>query len=205
MQYVTLTIDGTVVKVRAGTSLIAAAKKAGVEIPTLCFLPGRPARGVCRVCSVWVANRRGLIPACSTPVAEGMEVETQLPIVLQARRMMLELALAEHGPCDENVCGGDQKCQLVHLARHHGVKDQRFDPIEKLTRTDLSSDCIQVRPQGCILCDRCVQACRDLHIIGRAGRGSNTHIVFDADLSMEKSDCIACGDCVAVCPVDVFH
>ena len=204
MQYVTLTIDGTEVKVRAGTSLLEAAKKAGVIIPTLCFLPGRPARGVCRVCSVAIIDRRGLVPACSTPAAEGMEVETQLPVVQKARRVVLELALAEHGPCNKNVCGGEQKCQLVQLARKHGIREKRFDIIEKPSREDLSSDNIQVQPDGCILCDRCIQACGDLQIIARAERGTGTHIIFDADRSMEESNCIACGDCVAVCPVGVF-
>ncbi len=204
MQFVTLTIDGTEVKVLAGTSIMDAAKKAGVHIPSLCFLPGRPARGVCRVCSVAVIDRRGLVSACSTPAAEGMEVETQLPVVQQSRRVVLELALAEHGPCDENVCGGEHKCQLVQLARKHGIRDKRFETMEKPVREDLSSDNIQVQPDGCILCDRCIQACGDLHIIARAERGASTHIIFDADRSMGESNCIACGDCVAVCPVGVF-
>ncbi len=204
MQFVSLIIDGTEVKVHAGTSLLDAAKKAGVMIPTLCFLPGRTARSICRVCSVAVNDRRGLVPACSTAVTEGMEVDTQLPVVQQARRVVLELALAEHGPCDENICGGEQKCQLVQLARKHGVCENRFDTIEKLSRKDLSSDNIHVRPDGCILCDRCIQACGDLHIIGRAERGTNTHIIFDADRNMGDSDCITCGDCIAVCPVGVF-
>ncbi len=204
MQYVTLTVDGTEVKVRAGTTILEAAKKADVMIPTLCFLPGRSARGVCRLCSVAVMNRRGLVSACSTPVAQGMEVETQLPVVQQARRIVLELALAEHGPCDEKTCGGEQKCQLVQLARKQGVREKRFDTIEKTKRENLSSDNILVQPDGCILCDRCITACSDLQIIARAERGADTRIVFDADRSMEDSNCIACGDCVAVCPVGVF-
>ncbi len=205
MQQVTLTIDGTQVEVRAGTSLIDAAQRAGVHIPSLCYLPGQPARGVCRVCSVSVAGRRGLVPACATSAADGMEVETQSPAVDQARRLLFELALAEHGPCDDDVCGGEQNCQLVRLARQYGVTEQRLDPIEKPPRGELSSDNIQVRLDGCILCDRCIQACRDLHVIGRAGRGEDTHIVFDADQTMGESSCVTCGDCVAVCPVDVFR
>lgn len=204
MQHVTLTIDGVQVKVRAGTLLIDAARKAGVHIPSLCFLPGLPARGVCRVCSVSVTGRRGLAPACATAVADGMEVETQLQTVQQARRVLIELALSEHGPCDEDVCGGEQNCHLSRLAREHGVAEKRFDVIEKPARKELSSDSIRVNLGGCILCDRCIQACRDLHIIGRAGLGQSTHIVFDIDRTMDESDCVACGDCVAVCPVGVF-
>lgn len=116
----------------------------------------------------------------------------------------MELALAEHGPCDEDVCGGEQNCNLIRLAREHGVTKKRFDTIEKPAREALSSDSIRVRLDGCILCDRCIQACPELHIIGRAGLGQSTRIVFDAGRSMDESDCVACGDCVAVCPVDVF-
>ena len=204
MQHVKLTIDGTEIEVRAGTLLIDAARKAGVPVPSLCFLPGLPARAVCRVCAVSVTGLRGLVPACATAAAEGMEVATQLQTVKQARRVLFELALAEHGPCDEEVCGGEQNCQLIRLAREHGVTERRFDTIERPVRQELSSDSIRVRLDGCILCDRCIQSCRDLHVIGRAGLGQSTHIVFDADAGLDESDCVACGDCVAVCPVDVF-
>ena len=204
LQHVRLTIDGNQIEVHAGTILIDAARKAGVSIPSLCFLPGHPSRGVCRVCSVSVSGRRGLVPACATAAVDGMEVQTQLQTVKRARRVLIELALAEHGPCKEDVCGGEKSCQLNRLAHEHGVTEKRFEAIEKPVREELSSDSIRVRPDGCILCDRCIQACRDLRIIGRAGLGQGTHIVFDADRSMDQSDCVACGDCVAVCPVDVF-
>lgn len=204
LQQVSLTIDGTPVTVREGTSLIDAARTVGLHVPSLCYLPGCPARGVCRVCSVFVTDRRGLVPGCATAAVEGMEVKTTSPVVLQARRMVLELALAEHGPCDDAVCGGEQRCHLAQLAREHGVVEKRFDTIEKAHRAELSSDSIQVRADACILCDRCIQACRDLHIIGRTGRGRTTRIIFDEDRDMGESACVACGDCVAVCPVDVF-
>jgi len=204
MQHVKLIIDGITVEVRAGTLLIDAARKAGVHIPTICSLRGQPAREVCRLCSVSVTDRQGLIPACATVATPGMEVDTQGPAVLKARRVLIELALAEHGPCDMNTCGGEQNCQLNRLAREHGITDRRFATIEKPTRKELSSESIQVQFDGCILCDRCILACRDLHIIGRAGRGGNTRIVFDADAEMGESNCVTCGDCVAVCPAGVF-
>lgn len=205
LQHVSLTVDGTNVTVPAGTTLVDAGRTVGIRIPTLCHLPGRPARGVCRVCSVFVNGRRNLLPACATLAESGMEVETQSPAVLKARRIVLELALAEHGTCDVAVCGGEQRCDLARLARQHGVVNQRFDTIEKPHCDELSSDSIDVRADACILCDRCIQACRDLHVISRAGRGQNTRIIFDADRSMDESDCVACGDCVAVCPVSVFR
>ncbi len=195
MRYVTLTIDDQSVRVPRGTTLLSAAKRAGCDVPTLCHLPGRKPRAVCRICVVERRDNGRLVPACATDAEEGMVIETNSKTVSSARRTLMEFILAEHGECD------DPGCQVEQLAAEIGVSDTRFEAPHQECRSGLSSDFVRVKPERCIHCDRCIQACsRDRQVLARSGRGADVVIAFDDDQAIGDSSCTTCGDCVAVCP-----
>jgi NADH dehydrogenase/NADH:ubiquinone oxidoreductase subunit G len=195
MQRVSLTINGQTVLAPADATILSVARRQGIEIPTLCHLPGLKTRAVCRICVVALAGSDRLVPACATPVEDGMEIETDCAAVIAARRLLMEFILAEHGECDE------PECEIEQLADLLGVTKTRFQSPEHASNGNLSSDFITVRPELCIHCDRCVQACgKDQRVLARAGRGGAVVVAFDDDQSMANSSCTHCGDCVAVCP-----
>jgi predicted molibdopterin-dependent oxidoreductase YjgC len=195
MQAVSLTINGQTLCAPAGATILSVARRQGIEIPTLCHLPGHKTRAVCRICVVSLVGSGGMVPACATPVEEGMEIETDCAAVIATRRLLMEFILAEHGEC------GEPECVIERLADHLGVTETRFQSPEHASSGNLSSDFITVRPELCIHCDRCVQACgKDQQVLARSGRGATVAIAFDDDRSMADSSCTNCGDCIAVCP-----
>ncbi|MAG92403.1 MAG: hypothetical protein CMJ48_01445 [Planctomycetaceae bacterium] len=195
MPGVTLTIDGRTARVPEGTSILDAARRVGVKLPTMCHVNGCKPRAVCRMCVVALGGSLRLVPSCATTVTEGMQVQTDTPEVETARKLLMEFMLAEHGECD------DPNCAIERLARQLGVYSTRFQMDKSLQEDDFSSKFITVDPENCILCDRCVQACgKDQQVIVRAGRGRSVAISFDTGLSMRDAACTDCGDCLSVCP-----
>ncbi len=195
MKYISLTIDDQTITVPAGSTLLAAARRLGISIPTLCHFAGQKTRAVCRICSVQRADNGRMVPACATPVEEGMQIETDNDAVVAARRTLMEFILAEHGRC------GEPNCAVEQLAEQLGVSHTRFEAPSRSAEVNRSSDFVMVHPERCIHCDRCVEACgKDQRVIARAGRGATVAVVFDDDRSMGDSSCTGCGDCVAVCP-----
>jgi NADH dehydrogenase/NADH:ubiquinone oxidoreductase subunit G len=195
MQHISLIIDGHDTSVPAGTTLLDAARQLGIDIPTLCHLQGHKTRAVCRVCVVALKGSGHMVPACATAATEGMQIETGSAEVLAARRLLMEFTLAEHGECD------DATCAIEELAGQLGVSKTRFQAPRHSNRSDLSSDFVSVRPELCVHCDRCSQACeRDQQVLARAGRGALVAVAFDDDRTMADSTCTNCGDCVSVCP-----
>ncbi|HWP34246.1 MAG TPA: formate dehydrogenase subunit alpha [Thermodesulfobacteriota bacterium] len=207
---VTLTVDGRRVTVPAGSTLLAAAAAAGVEVPVLCHKPGLEPVGVCRVCVVEVEGARVLAPACVQKAADGQVVRTATRAVAVARATLAELLMADHPtPCLREQLSGD--CELEAYWRRYGPRDgdgrlaaPRFAPRpEPPRRFDDSAPMIRVDHAACILCDRCIRACDDIQVnlvIHRAGKGAATRIVFDDDRPMGASSCVACGECAAACP-----
>ena len=200
---VTLTIDGTEVTVPEGTTIWTAAKQAGIDIPVLCHDERYDPVGVCRLCVVDTGGRV-YAAACVRPCEDSMEIKTSTPDIERNRAVLTELLVADQ-PVPEldpkQITTGDN--ELLALADRYGVSRDDGLPTASGRGTDLSNPVIAVDHDACILCDRCVRACDDIQgndVIGRTGKGYDTHIAFDLNDPMGASSCVTCGECVAACP-----
>ena len=200
---VTLTIDGQQVTVPDGTTIWAAAKAAGIEIPVLCHDERYDPVGVCRMCVV-DTGARVYAAACVRSCEDGMNVKTATPDVERSRATLTELLLADQPPADRDpkqATTGDN--ELLALAQRYGVSREGGLPVSSGRGADTSNPVIAVDHDACILCDRCVRACDDIQgndVIGRSGKGYATRIAFDLNDPMGSSSCVTCGECVAACP-----
>jgi formate dehydrogenase (NADP+) alpha subunit len=197
---ITLTIDGIEVTVERGTSILDAAEKAGVRIPTLCHDKRLIPFGACRMCVVELKGRRGLTPACFNPVRNGMEVLTQTPSAREARRLQLQLILRHH-PLDCPVCEAGGACDLQNLVFEYGVEDLPFSREKSEAAVDRSSHFIKRDMTRCILCGCCVRICNEVQGVNElsfVNRGIRTEIGTDFGRPL---NCEFCGQCVSACPV----
>ncbi|HHF97958.1 MAG TPA: 2Fe-2S iron-sulfur cluster binding domain-containing protein, partial [Candidatus Aerophobetes bacterium] len=165
MSKVNLTIDGVKVCVEEGATILEAAKKAGIKIPTLCHLPEIQSIGACRMCLVEVKGSPKLLPACVTPVSEGMEVKTTTPSLREARRFVLELILSTH-PADCFTCVRNGNCELQNLAAELGLRQITYSGERSNGKKDLSNPSIVRDNEKCILCRRCVSMCYEVQGVG---------------------------------------
>jgi NADP-reducing hydrogenase subunit HndD len=208
MALIKLTIDGQAVEVPAGTTILQAAKEAGIDIPTLCYHPDLDTKAMCRICMVEVAGARALQTACSQPAAEGMEVKTNTPAVREARKMNLELLLSNH-PQDCLNCVRNQKCELQSLSEKLGVRSQRFPATEKVKLPIDDSSCSIVRdPAKCILCRRCVAVCQKVQgvsALSAVNRGIETVVAPAGGKDLNNVACTLCGQCIHACPVGAIY
>ena len=176
MDTVHLKIDGQDLTAQPSETILEAARKAGIHIPTLCFLKGIANTGSCRVCLVEVEKARTLLSACTTPVAEGMVVYTHSPRVLKGRRNSVELLISNHA-MDCLHCIRDQNCELQQLAFTLGIRESHFQG-EHTPPTYDDASCGIVRDTSkCVLCQRCIETCRKvqgLGILGLENRGFQT-------------------------------
>src|ERR1700745_1913741 len=200
---VTLTIDGREVTAAEGSTIWAAAKEAGIDIPVLCHDERFDPVGVCRMCVVDV-GARAYAAACVRPCENGMEVKTATPDGERNRATLTELLLADQ-PAPERdpkqTTTADN--ELLALAERFGLPGPGEIPQASGRGADLSNPGIAVDHDACILCDRCVRACDDIQgndVIGRSGKGYATRIAFDLNDPMGASSCVTCGECVASCP-----
>lgn len=205
---VSLTIDGVDVKVPMGTTILEAAKKVGIRIPTLCAHPDLCVAGVCRVCVVEVEGQRTLQASCAYPVNSPLKVHTHTRKVRQARRHVVDLLLSKHyGEC--YACGRNNNCELQSLAKEYGVDYFRFGhPEEPAHEIDLSSHSVIRDMNKCVLCRRCVRTCIDLQEVGvleAVGRGDQTRIGTFLDKPLGEVICINCGQCVNRCPTGALR
>ena len=207
MEMVNIKINGMPLSVPAGSTILEAARYAGINIPTLCWMKDLNEIGACRICVVEVVRARTLVTACVYPVSEGMEIYTNSPRVMKARKMTLELMLSTH---DKKClsCVRSENCELQKLCRDYGVEDvdafEGENPQSPLDETTLH----MVRDNNkCILCRRCVAACEDqfVGVIGPNGRGFDTHIgcAFEKDLG--DVACVSCGQCIVNCPTGALR
>ena len=202
-QMIPVTIDGVQVEVPAGSTVLEAAHKANVKIPTLCFLKDINETANCRICVVDCGGRT-LQAACVLPVTPGMVVKTNTPAVREARRMNLELILSNH---DKKclTCVRSENCELQTLCKELGVENsERFAGARNEYKVDSTSDSIVRNNNKCILCRRCVGACANVQKVGVIGpvmRGFKTSIESPFNMKLGQMACINCGQCITACPV----
>ena len=200
---VTTTIDGREVTVPEGTTIWAAARDAGIDVPVLCHDERYDPVGVCRMCIVDVGGRV-YAASCVRPCEPDMTVTTSSPEIERSRAVLTELLVADQPPRDRDpkqTTTGDNA--LIALAERYSVPDDVALPRGSGRGTDLSNPVIAVDHDACILCDQCVRACDDIQgndVIGRSGKGYTTRIAFDLNDPMGASSCVTCGECVAACP-----
>jgi NADH-quinone oxidoreductase subunit G/formate dehydrogenase alpha subunit len=204
---VTLIIDGTEIGCDEGMTILEAAEKANISIPTLCHSPDLTPEGNCRICVVEVEDSPRLIASCHTPIAEGMVIHTRSPKVTAARKTVVKLLLAGHtGPCVTDECARD--CELHCFASdfevgppRFRVRRRRFYPMENM------SPYVQRDMSRCIMCRRCVRACVEIakkDIFSVAYRGFESKIVVDCDVPLDKEECRECGICIDYCPTSAL-
>jgi NADH dehydrogenase/NADH:ubiquinone oxidoreductase subunit G len=207
MADIRVVIDGKEVSGSSGMTILEAANKIDISIPTLCHSPDLTPDGNCRICVVEVEGAPRLVASCHTPMADGMVIHTRSPKVLAARKGVVELLLAGHtGPCVTDECAKD--CELHNLAAElevgpprFQVRKRRFYPVEAISpyvKRDMSR---------CILCRRCVRACAEIakkNVFSMAYRGFRSKVVVDCDVALDKEVCRDCGICIDYCPTSAL-
>ena len=228
LKTISLSIDGVKIEVTEGTSVLEAALKAGIYIPTLCYYPDLEPYGGCRLCVVEIEKMRGLPTACTTPAAEGMVVATESTAVNEVRRATLELILSTH-PCDCLVCHrrercgpndiclrsvgvtdrciscpSNRDCELQKVVDYLGVHELSIPRDTTPRDVDTSNPFFDLDRNRCILCSRCVRACQEITGVGAidmANRGYDMRVATFNNTSLMDSICRSCGECMVRCPV----
>ena len=204
-QLISVKINGCEVEVEQGSTILAAAEKIGIKIPTLCYHPDLEVNGICRICVVEVNGKSTLDCACSTIAEDGMDIVTNSERVLTARRMNLELILSSH-PADCLKCIKNGDCELQTLAEHLGVRELRFPTTFKQGNKDNSSVALNIDPSRCIACERCVYICSEIQKVNALAmheRGSDIYAAAKPNLL--HSPCIKCGQCTSYCPTGAIY
>ncbi len=203
METVNLRINNRPVEVEKGTLILDAAKSVGVNIPTLCYHPDQDIKANCRVCTVEVEGCRTLQPACATPVQEGMVIWTNSRRARDARKINIELLLANHNmSC--TTCIRNSNCELQRIAAALGIRETRFENIMREEPKDESSPSLVRNQNKCIKCGRCIQVCANvqgLSILDYMGRGNTSEVKPAYGKYLSDVACVACGQCSTVCPV----
>ena len=194
-------VNGIAVSVPAGSTILEAARAAGIEIPTLCYMKEINAIGACRICVVEATGARGLVPACVYPVTEGMEIQTNTAKIQAARKMTLELILSTH---DKKClsCPRSTNCELQKLCNDYGVTASQFEGFKPEFAVDDSAPHLVRDNNKCILCRRCIAVCNQqfVGILGANDRGIDTNVGQAFKLNLNDTPCISCGQCTVVCP-----
>ena len=207
MEKVNIKINGQSMSVPADYTVLQAAREAGINIPTLCYLKDVSQTGSCRMCVVEVKGARSLQAACVYPVSEGLEVMTNTPKVRKSRKVTLELLLSNH---DRKclTCVRSRNCELQALADELGITDIEFEGVRSEHEVDELSPSIIRDNNKCILCRRCVSACKNIQtvaVIDATERGFNTRIASPFNKSLAEVPCVNCGQCIVACPVGALR
>lgn len=208
MSLVKVTIDGKGAEVEMGSTILQAAQKVGVDIPTLCYLNLHNTKmenktASCRICVVEVEGRRNLAPACATPVVDGMVVKTHSMRVIEARKTILELILSDH-PQDCLACTKLGDCELLAMAQRLGIREVSLDRGGSQSTYEKDCGTAIVRDMDkCIMCRRCETMCNEVQSVGALSginRGFEAVVSPAFELPLEETQCVQCGQCMAVCP-----
>ena len=207
MEMVNIKINGMPLSVPSGITILEAARYAGIEIPTLCYLKKINQIGACRICMVEVKGARSLVASCVFPVNEGMEILTNSDRVRNSRRTTLELILSTH---DRKClsCVRSTNCELQKLCKEYGVENEnKFDGVTPDYAYDDSMPHMIRDNSKCILCRRCVAACDEqgISVIGANARGFDTSITSPFEREIKEFSCIACGQCIVNCPTGALR
>ena len=206
---VNVTVNGLAVQVPEGTTILNAAKAAGVEIPHLCYLKGLNEIGACRVCCVEIEGERNLVPSCNNPVVEGMAIRTNTDRVRRTRRINVELILSQHD-CHCATCLRSGNCHLQNVANDLGILENPY-PADLVTgaRAQWPRDFPLYRDTNkCIKCMRCIQVCdkvQGVHVWDLSGTGSRTRVDVSGNRRIRESDCALCGQCITHCPTGALR
>jgi iron-only hydrogenase group A len=195
-------INGILLHVPEGTTILDAAHQVQIKIPTLCKHPDLPPEASCGVCIVKIKGNSKMVRACCTPVEEGMEVTTHDPEIVEIRRTVIELILSNH-PNDCLKCARNYECELQRLTAEFGIKEAPFPRFLRDTPVDKSTKAVDLDPIKCILCGRCVHVCQNnqnVWALSFLERGFRTRISPAGDIQLADSPCIRCGQCSAHCP-----
>ena len=208
MELVNIKINGVPVQAPASSTILEACKLAGIQIPTLCFLKGINEIGACRMCVVEVARARSLVAACVYPIAPDMEIFTNTPRVVSARKKTLELLLSNHNrSCLSCVRSGN--CELQELSKVYGIEDAGvYDGAKTETTIDYSAVHMIRDNSKCILCRRCSAVCENIQgvgVIGANNRGFKTQMCSAFEVGLGETSCVSCGQCIAVCPTGAIY
>jgi predicted molibdopterin-dependent oxidoreductase YjgC len=205
---VTLTINGQKVVAPDGSTILEAARGAGIIIPTLCHHPDLTNVGACRICVVTVEKAKVLQTACTTPVFEGMVVHTESQEARETRTFVLEMLLTDH-PNDCMTCEVNGDCELQNLVYDYGVEWPEHKGSRHSWEEDLDPNpFVSIDRTKCVLCSRCIRACSEMQsrdVWNFARRGFKTRLVAGADQPMLEARCESCGQCVAFCPVGALY
>lgn len=202
-----LTIQGIPVEVKEGATVLDAARKAGIKIPTLCYHPDLKPFGSCGLCICKQVGSAKIIRACATPATEGMQIITHDQELYEVRRTIIQLTLSSH-PTSCLICTRNNKCELQKLAIEYNVRKQPFEVRLAPDKKDRSTGAIVLDPEKCVKCGRCVQVCQQLqgvYALEFIGRGEKTTMSPAASLPLNSSPCIKCGQCVTHCPVGAIY
>ncbi|MFT5501673.1 MAG: formate dehydrogenase major subunit, partial [Woeseiaceae bacterium] len=202
---VKIEIDGLPATVKAGSTIMRAARESGVDVPKLCATDNLEPFGSCRLCVVEIEGRKGYPASCTTPVEEGMKIRTQTDHLAKLRRNVMELYISDH-PLDCLTCSANGDCELQDMAGAVGLRDVRygFDGDNHLNEeTDTSNPYFSFDPSKCIVCSRCVRACDEVQgtfALTIEGRGFESKVAASIGESFLDSECVSCGACVQACP-----
>lgn len=204
---ININIDGKDISVKEGSTILEAARQANIDIPTLCYLKGINQIGDCRMCIVEIEGRKGFATSCIQRAEEGMVVHTHTPAVLEARRMVLDLIISNHAK-DCLTCTRNGNCELQALAIKFNVLSIDYEGERTKHKVDDKSPSIVRDFNKCVLCRRCVGACKNVQNIGAIdciNRGFESCISTAGDNSLADVDCTYCGQCIEACPTGALH